>query len=83
MLQRSAVRENEVVDMSVARGRRVRLRRAEDIEAHTDTAHRQDRWCSREGETPGSDGSCARHDRCLRFSRAEGTLVEPLTGPAR
>ena len=37
----------------------------QDVEAHTDTVHRQDRWCSREGVTPGSNSSDARHDRCL------------------
>ena len=37
--------------MPVVKGSRVRFRRAEDIEALTDTVHRQDRWCSREGDT--------------------------------
>ena len=35
--------ENDVVDMSAAKGRCVRSRRAEDIEDHIDTVHRQDR----------------------------------------
>ena len=28
-----------------------------DIETHNDTVHRQDRWCSREGEAPGYNSS--------------------------
>ena len=44
--------ENDVVCMPVVKSRRARFRHAEDIEAHTDTVHRQDRRCSREGETP-------------------------------
>ena len=42
-----------------------------DIETHTDSVHRQDCWCSREGEAPGYNNSCARHDRCSRSRRAE------------
>ena len=61
--------ENEVVDMPVVKGRRVRFRCAEDIEAHTDTVHRQDRWCSREGETPGSNSGTT--DACDSDVRME------------
>ena len=68
--------ENDVVHMPVEEGRRARFRRAADIEAHTGTVHRQDRWCSREGEAPGYNSSSARHDRCSRFRRAEGRPVE-------
>ena len=53
-----------------------RFRHAGDIEAHTDTVNRQDRWCSREGEAPGYNSSSARHERCSRFRRAEGRPVE-------
>ena len=46
-------------------------RMAPHVDPPPDAVHRQDRWCSREGEAPGCDSSSARHGRCSRSRRAE------------